>query len=163
MVPRIFRWSCPSFPKTITQMMTSESSPSRVMIKLEFTKHRQWSYCSFYTGWYNITETAWRGVVRDSERVTVNIWQKNNSHIAKNLIQICSKVSPGTLQVQISLGSWLLSLCHIRRPKRNETVCLRRYLFLYGAHSAWCARMANMAVGIVLESFNKTMNLVYLY
>ena len=39
--------------------------------------------------------------------------------------------------------------------KMNETVCLRRCLFLYGAwlsHSAYDAKMVNMAVGTVFES-----------
>ena len=42
----------------------------------------------------------------------------------------------------------------------NATFCLRRRLFLDGAwlfHSAYDAKMANMAVGIVLESVDQDM------
>ena len=53
------------------------------------------------------------------------------------------------------------SECDLNKIEKDETVCLMRCLFLNGAwlfHSAKDARMANMAVGIVvLESVNSDM------
>ena len=183
-VLRIFRWLCPSFPITITRMITS--SPSRVRAArergfyvqmldkgridklnttnevLELTKHLQWSYSLISTGWYRIAKSACGGVFRNPEHKIENVWPKCKSCIAKYFVKIypdflfqliiTSREPPG-LDIAgklIIIALW--SGCDLDWKKMDATLCRRRCLLLCGAwlsHSAYDARMVNMAEGIV--------------